>query len=155
MNLNETEGPTSRVKMMTDHETPANPCDSNNNADGCEAERSSLGGQAQACDSEDWYILDAEDQNHQVGRKAASKSFHVETKPSPAKYIELDPLGPSHNHSPALVYLCAAIYSLVPLASLISALSLIALLFSRFYFVSLAYLLYVILDKNTCNRGKF
>lgn len=73
------------------------------------------------------------------------------------KYIEINPLGNvSHRSSlqRAIVFACTAIYSLLPLASLISLLILVVLLFTRFYYITLIYFAYVLWDRKTCNKGK-
>lgn len=133
----------------------ADSCDSNNNA----GRQTSELLQSHQEDTEDWHILDADEHHHQGFAQNLTKTNADDIKANSSKtvdhYIELDPLAPDQGHSPALVHLCTAIYSLLPLASVVSALSLIALLFTRYYFVSLAYLMYVFLDKNTCNNGKF
>lgn len=72
---------------------------------------------------------------------------------SSSKYIEVDPLE-SQDLSPASVYLCTAVYSLVPAAAALTSLFLIALLFTRYYYVPLVYFAYMFLDRKTYNRGK-
>lgn len=136
----------------------AKPCDSNNNAG--ESFLTSRGDRKQQHHQEDsssggeeWHILDVDDE-HQKLRRGDDEFLAPSRNADATRYIELDPLGPSSRQSSAaLVFLCTAIYSLLPLASLLAALSLMSLLFTRFYYVTLAYMLYVLLDKNTCNRG--
>lgn len=94
----------------------------------------------------DWHLLDvntAKEESKPRGDKDNSTQSYVETDPLEGEQF-----------SPALVYLCTAIYSLVPLAAAVCGLLLIFLLFTRFYFVTLAYWLFVLLDKKSYNTGK-
>lgn len=71
------------------------------------------------------------------------------------EYIEINPLSPNiQRYSKRLIYLCTAIYSLMPLASITATLTLTyILIFTRYYYITLLYLSYLILDRKTCNRG--
>lgn len=71
------------------------------------------------------------------------------------KYIEINPLGPNiHRYSKRLIYLCTAIYSLMPLSSIIATFTLLYILFfTRYYFITILYLCYLFFDRNTCNKG--
>lgn len=109
---------------------------------------------------EEWQILDAEDQqvsgemelkgkSLESGSKIATKS-DTKTK----KYVDIDPLALQQRHySPKLVFLCTAIYSLLPVASTAAFITLVTLLFTRFYYISLLYFAYVFYDRKTCNKG--
>lgn len=94
---------------------------------------------------EDWQLID---DNPIVKPEASKREDHTARS-----YTEIDPLDGEHL-SPSMVYLCTAIYSIVPLTAALSALLLIWLLFTRFYFVTLAYWLLLFLDKSTYNTGK-
>lgn len=81
------------------------------------------------------------------GQNGLTKSDKVK------RYLDVDPVEP--RKSPALVYLCTAIYAILPAASILALCTLIGLLFTRFYFITIIYFAYILWDRNTCNRGKF
>lgn len=67
-------------------------------------------------------------------------------------YLEVEPLD-RHTLSPALVYFCTVLYSFLPLASLLTFFTLIYLLFTKFWLITVVYYSYLIFDAKTCNRG--
>lgn len=130
---------------------------------------------SQSNESEDWQMIDMDEQvlssgvshhnnnnitsnhnnNNLYEEEVLSTKKRQEKKYKPRKYVDIDPLGPKQQYSPALVHLYTAIYSLLPLASFLTLFALVALLFTRLFFISLIYFSYIfIYDRNTCNRGK-
>lgn len=81
---------------------------------------------------------------HHSARETATKTGR--------KYIDIDSTS-QKDYSPWLVYICTSIYSLLPLASVLTALALICLLFTKYYFVTLIYIPYVFWTRKTFNRG--
>uniref|UniRef100_A0A6G1S6R5 Acyltransferase n=1 Tax=Aceria tosichella TaxID=561515 RepID=A0A6G1S6R5_9ACAR len=68
------------------------------------------------------------------------------------KYLEIEP-PVRENLSPALIYTCTVLYSLLPLASLVAFLTLVCLLFTKYWFITITYYSFLIFDAKTCNRG--
>lgn len=86
--------------------------------------------------------------------KVSSTKADGETKSENHDYIDINPLGPEiGRYSPSLVHLCVSIYSLLTLASAISTLAFLALLFTKYFYITLLYLTYIIWDRKTCNQG--
>lgn len=110
---------------------------------------------------EDWHLLEMEDQAPEPGSPAngnLSLTRTVESKSKTGirrKYVEINPLHLDGPYKSVLIYLCTAVYSLLPIASVLATFTLIALLFTRFFYVPLLYFAYIFCDRNTCNRGKF
>lgn len=119
--------------------------------------------------SEGWQILEADDPQLQCAEENDDSSLNTNytnnshtmghsrelgaTKSE--KYIEIGPPSASQNgYDPLLIYLCTAVYSLVPLASVFTTFTLVGLLFTKLYYVTLLYFAYVLWDRNTCNEGK-
>lgn len=110
---------------------------------------------------EDWQLIDMDEHFMSNGvclnnnnlcdyDKSSLKSREKASR----KYVDIDPLGPQQQYSPFLIHLYTAVYSLLPIVSCITLVTLTALLFTRFYFISLIYFSYIVYDRNTCNRGK-
>ena len=54
---------------------------------------------------------------------------------------------------PKLIRLCTTLYALIPLASLIAFNALLFLIVTRYWLIPLAYFTYLLLDRQSCNRG--
>lgn len=126
--------------------------------------------------TEDWQILDVEDQELPLLKMTSSTSNNPASnnnneldynddkincdskkRERAVKYVEARLAGSETNNKSNeqafMIYLCTAIYSMMPLAAMFTSLSLVLLLFTRFYFVSLLFGAYIVLDRQTCNRG--
>lgn len=87
---------------------------------------------------EDWQLID--------GAEVADSSK--------TKFVEIEPpLDTSDSHTASMIYVCTLIYSLMPLASMLTTLALLCLLASQYYYITLAYYGYVFMFRNICNRG--
>lgn len=104
-----------------------------------------------ASDGESWHILDAEEESlGQVGGNLVRPGL------PPKDFIEICPVvNPSQKPSPELVKLCVTLYALLPIAGFIATHLLLVLLFTRYWYVTLMYVVYLLWDKQSCNRGKF
>lgn len=134
--------------------------DANNNCSSNErAEKAQL-------ELDGWKILDPENDDYQSSddiqvNRCESEDLQVSQADSrgltkgDTKYVELDHLSEYSNTSPNLVYICTAIYSLLPLASLIAFITFMVLLFTRYYYVTLLYAGYVFWYRKACNTGKY
>lgn len=121
-------------------------------------EGSSLG------ESEDWQLLEADEQqivsensnnNHESVQNhnlLNQKEYSEQKTKTHKKFIEVDPPG-QKNLSPLLVYTCTAIYSLLPLASILATFTLLALVLTRYYPITLIYLAHTLWKRKTFNRG--
>lgn len=94
-------------------------------------------------DAESWHILDADEDSDRNARSDSISKDVIEISPKVEDY------------SPALVKICAALYALVPVVGFIATHYLLFLLFTRHWFVTVLYVLYLLWDKQTCNRGKW
>lgn len=101
------------------------------------------------------------DENVKVRTDASSRTSAPETraklqdrpKMPQAKYIEHE--SPRlRGLSPQLTFLCTAIYSLMPPGALIGTFVLLGTFFTRFYYLALIYVIYLWVDRNTCNIGR-
>lgn len=93
-------------------------------------------------DAESWHIVDADEESDTNTRSDSIKKDFIEISPK----VE--------DHSPTLVKICAALYALVPLAGFIATHYLLFLLFTSYWYVTALYVLYLLWDKQSCNRGK-
>lgn len=75
------------------------------------------------------------------------------------QYVELDPTLQLRNNpslvTRSLIFTCTAIYSLMPLASVLASLFLFGLLFTKYYLLTIVYFTYVYFDRKTWNSGEF
>lgn len=134
--------------------------DANNNMGEPESGRKVLHNTQQE-DLGDWHLLDVSDGRDQTERSGSDSTDNSHTSMSSKviitgdnQYIEVDQVNTRlGRHSEALIYICTAIYSLLPLASLVTFLVFISLLFTRFYIITVIYYTYLILDRKTCNKG--
>lgn len=107
---------------------------------------------------EDWHLLEAELRDPKLSDSALasppSSGHEINSENRRPAYI--DTKHPERDgYSPVFVFLSAALYSLLPMASAAASLTLLVMLFTRFYYIPLLYLAYILLDRNTCNRGEF
>lgn len=117
---------------------------------------------------EDWQILEVDEQQvlvesmnskHKINNNnndytsSQQKQLHRQEIKNSRKYIEIDPSLRQKNYSPFLIYICTAIYSLLPLASVLTTFILIALIFTRYFPITLLYFTYTFLKRNTFNQG--
>lgn len=82
----------------------------------------------------------AEEKQFQSGELLYSESEKFRPK-SPLKENKL------------LDFICTSIYSYMLLATIAICVTLITLLFTKYYYVTIIYLVWLYLDRNTCNRG--
>lgn len=81
-----------------------------------------------------------------------NNNYQHDDEKSNSKYIEVEPADRDHL-SPRLIYVCAALYSLLPLASLLTFVTLFILIFTKYWLVTIVYYSYLVFDAKTCNRG--
>lgn len=73
-----------------------------------------------------------------------------------SEFIEVDRFGKGGTClSPLMINLCTFIYSLVPTGSIISGIILIWLLFTSYWFITMAYIAYLLISVNARDRGEF
>lgn len=110
---------------------------------------------------EDWQLLEVDEQqnmsnnsnnNHESVENNNITSLEQQEVKTSKKYIDVDPLR-QKNFSPFLVYTCTAIYSLLPLASILATCTLLTLVFTRYYPITLIYLTYTFWNREKFNRG--
>lgn len=128
-------------------------------------------------ETDDWHLLEVDDQyssdesiiagrivkkskmsapNGSDSRKLLVSNNNNDDIVIKKKYVDIDPLLKANEvHSRFLIYLCTVLYALIPLASTLALIGLIVLAFTSYWPITVAYLSYLIYDRNTCNRGKF
>lgn len=152
-------------------------CDTNNNSGNKEKiKRAVVDSKPNDSYGDEWHLLEVDDDNtitvynnnnsnhsnlntnqRRNGTTITNTETISEIKKKKKKYIEINTLSSQEDKalSPTLIYICTAIYSLLPVASTLATFTLIGLIFTRFYLLTVIYFAYVILDRNTCNTGEY
>ena len=109
-------------------------------------------------ESDDWHLLDIEEQSSSSDELSSNKVKPNErlrrVGENKMKFINIEDTI-KLEHSSSTIHLVCATYSLLVPASFLTLVTLITLAFSRFWLVPAIYLTYIILDRNSCNKGKF
>ena len=119
--------------------------------------------------SDDWHLLEVGDQSSGdeacstrgqivVSKRQGSGRSNMKPTTTSAdleeQFVDIEPANGAHRYSPVLSHICTASYSLILPAGIFTATLLVALVFTRYWFLTLSYLAYILWDRNTSSQGK-